>query len=97
MTKLVNLKTDKNYDVYIGRGSKWGNPYSHLNNIKNTIKVKSREEAIIKYIEYITKGDGKHLLKDLHELEGKTLACYCFPKRCHGEVLIKLVKKLKTK
>lgn len=29
---LVNIKYNKQYDVYIGRGSKWENPYSHIQN-----------------------------------------------------------------
>lgn len=33
--------------VYIGRGSIWGNPYTHLDSkYPDTIKVSSREEAI---------------------------------------------------
>lgn len=28
-TCVVNSETE-NFDVYIGRGSKWGNPYTHL-------------------------------------------------------------------
>ena len=88
--QIVNAHFNK-YDVYIGRPSKWGNPYSHLK-IKGTIKVKTRKEAILKYIGYITKGSGKPLLKDLSELEGKILGCWCYPQRCHGEVLIKLLE-----
>ena len=33
-------------NVYIGRGSPWGNPYSHLENSAAEWKVGSREEAI---------------------------------------------------
>ncbi len=88
--KVVNKVRD-HYDVYIGRGSKWGNPYSHKEGTKAKFKVNTREEAIEAYREYITNGNGKHLLNDLHELEGKILGCYCAPKACHGEVLISLI------
>ncbi len=66
-SNTVNLKTSK-YDVYIGRPSKWGNPFTHIDNGKTLAKyiVSSREEAIEKYEEWITEGDGKHLLDDLH-------------------------------
>jgi len=30
-TKVVNIKKTKQYDVYIGRGSKWGNPFNMKN------------------------------------------------------------------
>jgi hypothetical protein len=89
--KVVNLKKEK-YDVYIGRGSKWGNPFSHLDNSKALYRVSSRNEAIEKYENWIRFGDGKYLLDDLHELENKILGCYCYPKKCHGEVLLKLLK-----
>ena len=35
-----------------------------------------------------------HNLKDLHELKGKTLGCFCKPKRCHGDILVELVSGL---
>lgn len=31
-TKLVSLRSGKNYDVYIGRPSIYGNPYTHIKN-----------------------------------------------------------------
>jgi hypothetical protein len=40
--------------------------------------------VIRKYAYYIL--DSK-LLDDLHEIEGKWLACWCYPKPCHGVVL----------
>ena len=82
------------YDVYIGRGSKWGNPFSHKQGTKAQYVVGSREEAIACYKEYITVGEGKHLLKDLHELKGKTLGCWCKPLACHGDILEELIEKL---
>ena len=88
--KVVNLKNEK-YDVYIGRGSKWGNPYSHLESSKARYKTKTRAEAINRYEDWIRNGDGKYLLEHLFELENKTLGCFCKPKSCHGDVLIKLI------
>jgi len=80
--KVVHCKKEK-FDVYIGRPEKWGNPF--------TIgKDGSREEVIIKYEEWIR--NNPELLKDLHELKGKVLACWCSPQPCHGDVLIKLIK-----
>jgi hypothetical protein len=82
MTKVVHCKKEK-YDIYIGRPSKWGNPFS-------IGKDGNRKEVIEKYEKYIrTK---KSILKDLYKLEGKVLGCWCKPKACHGDVLIKLIK-----
>jgi hypothetical protein len=89
-TRVVNLK-DEDYDVYIGRGSKWGNPFTHIKD-KQTLAehiVETREEAIEKYREYIT--GNPELMAALPELRNKTLGCYCKPESCHGDILIELV------
>lgn len=71
------------FDVYIGRPSKWGNPFVMG-------RDGNREEVVKKYHDWIlTQPD---LLKDLHELKGKVLACWCAPLACHGDVLEKLAK-----
>jgi hypothetical protein len=94
MNKVVHCKKAA-YDVYIGRPSKWGNPYSHKTGTTAKYKTDTRAEAIEKYREYILHGDGKHLLKDLHELKGKTLGCWCSPLPCHGDILSQLIDELK--
>lgn len=97
MSEICNVVHCKQepYDIYIGRPSKWGNPFTHIADKDTLAKfvVKTREEAIIKYTEWITKGDGQYLLKDLYELKYKTLGCWCKPKMCHGDILRKLVEK----
>ena len=87
---VVHCKKAK-YDVYIGRPSKWGNPFTHKEGTKAEFILPTRAEAIEAYRKWITEGDGKHLLNDLHELKGKTLGCWCKPQSCHGDVLAELV------
>ena len=87
-TTIINLKFKKkpkdNY-VYIGRGSKWGNPFKIGTD-------GSREQVIGKYEEWIrTQPD---LLNSLHELRNKILGCYCVPLSCHGNILIELIEEL---
>ncbi len=94
MTRVVNLKTDQ-YDVFIGRGSKWGNPFTHIKD-KLTLAthiVETREEAIEAYREYIL--NNQELMDSLDELEGKTLGCYCKPESCHGDIILELLSKKK--
>lgn len=79
-TKIVNLYKEK-YDVYIGRPSKWGNPF----------KNGTREENIESYRKWIMLQ--LDLLAQLPELEGKTLGCFCKPLACHGDILVDLVKR----
>ena len=80
MIKVVHCKKER-YDVYIGRPSKWGNPFS-------IGKDGTREEVIKKYREWIL--NNEDLMKDLHELKDKVLGCWCAPRACHGDVLIEL-------
>ena len=77
-----------NFDVYIGRkhkdfpeGSKWGNPFFLSDESK-------RDEVLAKYIDWLYHQDD--LLAALPELKGKTLGCWCSPKKCHGDVLAEL-------
>ena len=83
MTKIVHCKKEK-YDIYIGRPSKWGNPFE-------VGKDGTRKEVIEKYKKYIL--SNKKLLNSLYELEGKTLGCWCKPKPCHGDILVDLINK----
>ena len=93
LCKVVHFKKDP-YDIYIGRPSKWSNPFSHISDGNTIAKyiVDSRGESIIAYKDWITTGDGINLLNDLHELCGKTLGCWCKPNICHGDILAELVK-----
>ena len=89
-TRVVHCNKEP-YDIYIGRPSIWGNPYTHIKdrNTKAQFIVKSREEAIQKYREWIQ--DQPELMNQLESLRGKKLGCWCKPKSCHGDVLIELL------
>lgn len=96
MTTVIHHKDRSkifpNNEVYIGRPSKWGNPFTHLKSTTQAkYRVDTREQAIEAYREWITNGDGKYLLKDLHELKDKILVCWCKPQSCHGDILIELL------
>ena len=80
-TKVVNKKTSS-FDVYIGRRSKWGNPF----------RMKSenqRGEVIEKYEDYARQKFSKD---ELAVLVGKRLGCFCKPRKCHGDILVKLIE-----
>lgn len=86
MTKVVHV-TEEN-DLYIGRPSKWGNPFKL--GLDGT-----RLEVIEKYRQWIL--NNPELLSQLHELEGKRLGCWCKPKACHGDVLVELIEQKRLK
>jgi hypothetical protein len=81
---VVHCRKTK-YDIYIGRPSKWGNPFE-------IGKDGTREDVIKKYEEWIM--TQPKLLADLPELKGKVLACWCSPAACHGDVLSRLANKI---
>lgn len=85
-TKVVHCRKEK-YDIYIGRPSIWGNPYSHKEGTLAEFKVKDRKEAIEKYEQYLL--GNKELMNSIHELRGKVLGCWCRPLSCHGDILKK--------
>ena len=83
-TNVVNVRRAQGGYVYIGRGSKWGNPFV-------LGKDGTRGMVIAKYRAWILQQEG--LLSELHELAGKSLGCYCKPLACHGDVLVELIEK----
>lgn len=91
-TKRVSVKSGKHYDIYIGRPSIWGNPYSSKPSKYAKEIVNNKREAIEKYKNYIL--NNPELLEKLNELRGKTIACWCKEnEKCHGDVLIELINK----
>lgn len=67
--------------VYIGRPSKWGNPFV-------VGRDGTRAQVIAKYRAYLLGNDW--LKAALPELRGKDLVCWCAPDACHGDVLCEL-------
>jgi len=83
MPKVLNRHHNPNLlnAIYIGRGTAWGNPY--------VVGVHGTREEVIKLFEELVLSDPNHLEK-LLPLRGKDLLCSCAPKRCHGDVLLRL-------
>ena len=82
--------------IYVGRGSKWGNPFfvysnkykDHKHDL-NPYCVRTPEEAIeffkSQYISRINLADIKK------ELKGKNLACWCrLDQPCHADILLEI-------
>lgn len=88
MATVVN-KHYQEYDVYIGRGSPLGNIYA----INEEAGI-TRQVAIELYRRYLWREikRGKITLDYLRSLDGKRLACYCYPKACHGDVVVAAIK-----
>lgn len=68
--------------VYIGRPSKWGNPFV-------IGRDGDRAQVVAKYREYLL-ANHNALVSVRAELRGCTLGCYCAPLACHGDVLAEI-------
>jgi len=87
LVKVVNVDKDQKHDVYIGRGSTWGNPYA--------IGFDGdRGEAIRKFSYDFGRGFLKFTKDDVLSLRGKRLGCHCKPSSCHGDVLADFVNSI---
>jgi hypothetical protein len=89
--------------VYVGRPTKWGNPFKVGDEVKNhfgtPFKINTVQEAIncyknlvlIKLNPAFIFGKGLIMTADLSELKGKNLACWCKEGQpCHADVLLEL-------
>jgi uncharacterized protein DUF4326 len=85
-TRVVNSRLHHG-TVYIGRPSKWGNPYSHQTTALAK-RVATRAEAIRLYEPWII--GCPTLLAEVHTLRGQILECWCKPLACHGDFLAML-------
>ena len=89
-------------DVYIGRGSPLGNPYTSMKGKTTLAKYTcdTREESIAAYRDYLLakiKSRDKSICKEikriyeLHKNGNVNLVCFCKPKPCHGDVIIEVI------
>jgi len=81
-TQVVNKNAagKGGYDIYIGRPSKWGNPF--------IIGVHGDRATVISfYRQWLVQQPELIAALKNGELEGKTLGCFCKPSACHGDVL----------
>ena len=81
--------------VYVGRGSKWGNPfYKHGDGypMDNALAVKAFREQL-EHGGFFASGYKKPTtIEDIKkELKGKNLACWCsLDKPCHADILLEI-------
>lgn len=68
--------------VWIMRPSKWGNPY--------VIGQHGTRDEVIDRMEKDILNNPKLQEEIKKELKGKHLVCCCAPKRCHGDILLKI-------
>lgn len=86
--------------LYVGRGSKWGNPYPvgsmHPSGDGETWVVLSAENSVSMYRSHLEERlwGRPSLASQVAELAGKNLACWCpLYQPCHADVLLELANR----
>ena len=83
-TKVANRRHGRPgpRDVYVGRPSKWGNPW------RESPKM-DRNEVVERYRRHLTEKvrSGAIAVSELAELADKTLWCWCAPQACHADII----------
>ena len=69
--------------VYVGRPTRWGNPYV-------IGRDGDRAEVIERFRHY---ANARYTGRDLEELRGKDLVCWCAPLPCHADVLLEMANR----
>lgn len=86
MIKVIHIRDKKgtHNEVYIGRGSLFGNKY-------RIGEDGNRDEVIQKFRAYFSKrlSQDSDFREQVEKLRDKTLVCFCKPKPCHGDVIVK--------
>lgn len=89
-------------NVYIGRAgivfidgkrfppksSEWHNPFKVTKDITRAESLRAYRKYLIKKLE------DDECLKRFKKLQGKNLGCWCKPLRCHGDIIIKLLRNM---
>ena len=90
LAAVANKDRGEGFDIYIGRGTIWGNPYP-------IGPAGDREEVLRKYqydfdrrlLRFFEDHD-----KNVNKIRGKILGCHCRPAACHGDILAAYVNSL---
>ncbi|MEA9886925.1 DUF4326 domain-containing protein [Xanthomonas campestris pv. raphani] len=90
LTTVVNRDKGEKFDIYIGRGTVWGNPYP-------IGRAGDREEVLRKYqydfdrrlLDFFQDHD-----RNVAEIRGRVLGCHCKPSACHGDIIARYVNSL---
>jgi Domain of unknown function (DUF4326) len=88
MCRVLNArqggKQPATHRVYVGRPSKWGNPFM-------IGRDGAHDQVIAKYRDWVVRQPA--LTGALDELRGEHHVCWCAPERCHADVLIELANR----
>ena len=81
---LLNRRTDRRHagEIYIGRPSKWGNPFRmHFESDRMRTIALYRGDLVRRL------RSGRLSRRELAEIHPRPKVCWCAPRACHGDVL----------
>ena len=83
-SKRVGAEKPPKDAIYVGRPTKWGNPFA-------VGRDGDQEECVALYKEWINQPEQDWLVEAAQqELQGKDLVCWCVPQPCHAKVLMEV-------
>ncbi len=91
MPKRIQMRRTKGWRkpenvVYVGRPTRWGNPYS--------VEEYGREEAMRLFRLLFEQTGVNYPIDRVTELRGKNLGCWCsLDRACHADILIEMANR----
>lgn len=93
---VVHCKRES-YDVYVGRGccpvsgskGEWGNPFRLTSEEERGATLERYRAWLWSQLQAEARDGVYKLHVDLADLHGKVLGCWCAPKPCHADVLVR--------
>lgn len=80
--RVLNKRDGFQPGIYVGRPSKYGNPF--------VIGVDGDRDEVIRLYEERLMNSPRLLADAKRELRGYDLICWCAPERCHADILLKV-------
>lgn len=104
MIKVVNKGSYEGTDeVYVGRPTPLGNPYTHEESSVASFKVDTREEAVEMYKVWIAEqlkdqnseayAEFESLVEFYCDFGELTMSCWCDPLPCHAHILADMIER----
>lgn len=84
MPKVYNIQMGRvpKHAVLVDRSTVWGNPYR--------MRGEDTRDTVITQFEIYAMRRMQEEPEWLTPLKGKDVVCHCAPKRCHGDILVRL-------
>lgn len=83
--RVLNKKRDGVPEgaVYVGRPTKWGNPYK--------MGEHGTRHDVVRLYRLLARDRGAEFIEQVQdELAGRDLVCWCAPHECHADVLLEI-------